>query len=356
MKIKTETKMKIFISAVLCLLGVSVFAQGEDNQIEQDETKPVVIEEAVNSNLPEVKPLISADGKTLFFGRRNSPDNIHGIKDFQDVWVSHKDDQGNWQDATNLGENINDRYANAICSISKDGKTAVFHNTYKKINQPLAISKLQNNQWTVPEPLVIEDYYNHHEYSDFFLCFENAIIIMAIEREDSKGGQDLYVSRLNENGTYSVPVNLGDQINSSGEDFAPFLASDGKSLFFASTGHKGQGGSDIFMIQRKDDTWTNWTAPVNLGPNVNTNHNENYFSVTSDFRFMYLDRASPSLERDIRRLFVPDKIRPRIFKEQTVAAKVSSGKRPEYLKELLKDSEDGYPMLTDTPPSGLQKK
>ena len=155
---------------------------------------------------------------------------------------------------------------------------------------------------------------------------------MAIEREDSKGGQDLYVSRLNENGTYSVPVNLGDQINSSGEDFAPFLASDGKSLFFASTGHKGQGGSDIFMIQRKDDTWTNWTAPVNLGPNVNTNHNENYFSVTSDFRFMYLDRASPSLERDIRRLFVPDKIRPRIFKEQTVAAKVSSGKRPEYLK------------------------
>lgn len=344
--------MKAQITLVLLLVSFTLCAQEQDV-----ETQPKVIDPTVNSKLPEVKPLISSDGNTLFFGRRNSPENIHGIKDFQDVWVSHKDEKGNWQQATNLGENVNDRYANAICSISKDGKTAVFHNTYKKINQPLAISKFQENQWTRPEPLIITDYYNHNEYSDFFLCFENAIIIMAVQREDSRGGQDLYISRLNENGSYSAPINLGDNINSSGEDFAPFLASDGKTLFFASTGHQGQGGSDIFMIQRQDETWTKWSNPVNLGPEVNSNHNENYFSLTSDFRFLYLDRASPSLERDIRRLFVPDKIRPRVFKEKTVAAKVSSGKRRYSLQDLAaKDSADDYPLLTDTPPSELPRK
>ena len=343
--------MKTKFTLILCLVAWSLFAQ------EQEEAQPKVIEAAINSSLPEVKPLITADGNTLFFGRRNSPENIHGIKDFQDVWVSHKDEQGNWQKATNLGENINDCYANAICSISKDGKTAVFHNTYKKINQPLAIARLVNNEWTKPEPILIQDYYNHSEYSDFFLCFENAVIIMAIQREDSRGGQDLYVSRLNENGSYSAPVNLGEAINSTGEDFAPFLASDGKTLFFASTGHKGQGGSDIFMIKREDESWTKWSHPVNLGPNVNSNHNENYFSLTSDFRFLYLDRASPSLERDIRRLFVPDKIRPRVFQEKTISAKVSSGKKRSYLRDLAaKGSEDDYQLLTGTPPSELPKK
>ena len=72
-------------------------------------------------------------------------------------------------------------------------------------------------------------------------------------------------------------MNLGSQVNSFMTDFSPFLAPDGKTLFFSSYGHTGYGSSDIFMCTRKDDSWTNWTKPKNLGPEINTDDWDAYF-------------------------------------------------------------------------------
>ncbi len=312
---------RIFLVPFLLVVFLSALAQ--DQQIPSLDGGEI-LGTSINTDFQEVKPLISPDGKTLYFSRRNCPQNVLGEKDAQDIWVSRMKEDGEWDTATNLGNIVNDKYANAICAISSDGKMGIFYNTYGKLEHPLAKATIVNNQWTKPQPILIEDYYNMNEYSDFYTCFESNVLFMAIEREDSYGGQDLYVSLVGEDGNYQKPINLGSQINTEHADFAPFLAADGRTLFFASYGHNGLGGSDIYMTQRVDETWTKWSTPVNLGSTINTQHNETYFSVTGDFRFLYLDTFSPVDERrNIARLMMPDGMRPRQFQEATIAPKIS---------------------------------
>jgi outer membrane protein OmpA-like peptidoglycan-associated protein len=97
--------------------------------------------------------------------------------------------------------------------------------------------------------------------------------------KDSRGELDLYVSTKQSNGGWGVPINLGKKINTNGSEISPFLAEDGKTLFFASNGHQGLGGFDIFMSKRLDNGWLNWSEPINLGPEINTNGFDAYFSL-----------------------------------------------------------------------------
>jgi OOP family OmpA-OmpF porin len=84
-------------------------------------------------------------------------------------------------------------------------------------------------------------------------------------------------------------MNLGKKINTFQSDATPFLAADGKTLYFASCGHLGYGGYDVFMSKRLDDTWKNWSKPINLGPNVNSSAGELGFSVpaSGDVAYTY---------------------------------------------------------------------
>ncbi len=321
----TRKLMKVFTILSIFLFCLSPL-KGQGTQSKADQELAALLARSVNTDLAEVRPLISPDGRTLYFCRRFSPNNVRGTKDFQDVWVSHMNEKGEWSDPANLGVTVNDKHANAICAISPDGQTAIFYNTYEKVSNPLARSKFVNNQWTRPAPITIENFYNHSQFSDFYVCFTNNILFMSVERDDTRGDQDLYISFMDEYGHCQEPINLGDNINSVGADFAPFLAPDGRSLFFASFGHRGNGGSDIYVSHRLDDTWTKWSNPVNLGPLVNSKDNEVYFSLTGDFRYLYLDRLNPMEDkRDITVMMVPDEIRPRQFQEATQAPKMSYG-------------------------------
>ncbi|HRE98791.1 MAG TPA: hypothetical protein PK637_18655, partial [Flavobacteriales bacterium] len=72
------------------------------------------------------------------------------------------------------------------------------------------------------------------------------------------GDKDLYVSKKMSDGSWSEPVNCGGVINSFAAEIGPFIAGDGKTVYFASEGHPGYGDADVFMSVRLDDTWTNW--------------------------------------------------------------------------------------------------
>ena len=80
---------------------------------------------------------------------------------------------------------------------------------------------------------------------------------------------DLYLSTLNSDGTWTLPINLGPVVNTQYAERSPYLHSDGKTLYFSSNGHVGFGGLDVFMTRRLDDTWLNWSMPQNLGIGVN---------------------------------------------------------------------------------------
>lgn len=104
---------------------------------------------------------------------------------------------------------------------------------------------------------------------------DGSFIIFASTRSGGEGGMDLYISTRTAGGGFSEPVELGDVINTGDNEFSPFIAPDGRTLYFASTGHPGFGGSDIFLSQR--DAAGRWSAPVNLGERINTSANELFF-------------------------------------------------------------------------------
>jgi outer membrane protein OmpA-like peptidoglycan-associated protein len=134
---------------------------------------------------------------------------------------------------------------------------------------------------------------------------------MTTETKDSYGGKDIYVSFLNSDDTWSEPKNIGPVVNSGEAESTPFIAPDGVSMYFSSSGHVGYGNNDIFLSRRLDDTWQNWTVPENLGPIVNTPQWDGYFSVSAKGDFAYFSSTENSLgAEDIFRIKIPEKAKP----------------------------------------------
>src|SRR5690606_837619 len=98
-------------------------------------------------------------------------------------------------------------------------------------------------------------------------------LLMAIEMKKGFGEKDIFVSFRNpkDPNSWTKPLNLGNIINTKAGEFGPFLAADDKTLYFVSSGHAGgYGDADVWMSKRLDDTWTNWSKPVNMGEKINT--------------------------------------------------------------------------------------
>jgi hypothetical protein len=113
--------------------------------------------------------------------------------------------------------------------------------------------------------------------------------------------RDLYVSFW-DGKVATEPVNMGPVINTDMDESSPFLAADNKTLYFASKGHNGYGGYDIWVTERLDDSWANWTEPRNLGPAVNTNLDDEFFSITHCKNFAVFSRRISVHNVDIFRI------------------------------------------------------
>jgi hypothetical protein len=105
-------------------------------------------------------------------------------------------------------------------------------------------------------------------------------------------GQDLYVSHRKADGSWSQPLNMGPDINTFGDEMAPFLATDNTTLYFATYARPGYGNHDIFITRRLDDSWASWSAPANMGPNINTPGGDAYFTIPASGEYSYLVSSS----------------------------------------------------------------
>lgn len=229
--------------------------------------------ESISSkDFEEANPVISPDGKTLFCARKDCNMNLDSNKD--DVWYSSKDASGNWSAMKNLGRPINNNDYNFVISCSPDNNTLLVGNTYKSdgsVNGPgLSIATRSISGWNVPQEVVMDDYQNKNSFVAYFLTNDNKHLLISVERDGGLGLKDIFVCELKPDNTWSKPKSLGNVINTFDEETNPFLASDGKTLYFSSKGHPGYGGFDLFVSKRLDDTWTNWSKPKNLGNIINS--------------------------------------------------------------------------------------
>lgn len=247
----------------------------------------------------ETNPVVSADGNTLYITRKDCPQNIETSKD--DIWYSVKDSNGNWTPVQNMGRPINNKDYNFIISISPDNNTMMLGNKYSKdgLNPDgagVSISKKQTNGWEIPNGLDIKDLKNTNEFVAYFLTSDNQTLLSAIENPESYGQKDLFVSFLNNDNTWSKPKNIGNVVNTFENETNPFLASDGKTLYFSSRGHIGYGNHDLFVSKRLDDTWTNWSEPENLGNIINSTSSDLSIFLSAKGDKAYIGRSQDIYE------------------------------------------------------------
>ncbi|MFT4833834.1 MAG: OOP family OmpA-OmpF porin [Marinoscillum sp.] len=265
----------------------------------------------VNSTYAEHSPIISPDGNRLYFSRSYHPDNVGGIDDIEDIWVSEKDPKtGDWIPAKNVGPPLNTEGPNFITSVTvvNGEETLVLGNRYGKkgrMYSGVSMAKRVGDKFDKPESVEILNDYNYAPKVDYFLTSSGEAMIMSSERDDSYGGRDLYVTFKDGVG-WKEPKNLGKDINTASDDFSPFLSSDGKILYFSSSGYRGYGGSDIYVSIRLDDTWESWSVPENLGSSVNSAGNDQYFSIPESGQHIYFSRGVSNDDTDIFRFKADD--------------------------------------------------
>jgi len=271
------------------------------------------LDKNVNSEYSEYNPLLSPDGKTLYFSRKNHPGNAGGVADKEDIWYSELDQSGKWTLAKNMGSQFNNEYPNFANTLSAtpDGKSVIMilGNKYvkdgKKSVAGVSISSNVGGKWTKPVSLNITNDYNYHEKANYFLTNNRKTLILSVQRDDTRGDRDLYVTFMQDDSVWTEPLNLGATINTAAEESAPFLAIDDKTLYFSSKGFSGFGGSDIYVSKRLDDTWTNWRAPENMGKAINSPQEDLFFNIPANSEFAYYSRGVTEDNTDIFSVKLP---------------------------------------------------
>lgn len=297
-------------------IGVSASSKPIEISIDQPQNliEDIIVErlsENINSSYEETRPLIAPDGKTLYFSRSNHPENIGGERDENDIWYAEfSDDIGEWSKSKNMGSPLNNKGPNYISSITPDGNAMVvlLGNQYTKkgkMKPGVSVSIKSSQGWSKPEPLEIINAEIETTDGNYFLSSNRKVMIMAVDRFDTFGSKDLYISFMQENNRWTEPLNLGNDINTANVESSPFLAADNETLYFSSKGFSGYGGNDIYISRRLDDTWTNWTEPENLGSNINSLGDDVFFTIPPSGKYAYYSKSPEEGNGDIYKIAMP---------------------------------------------------
>ena len=272
------------LRCLLLLLAAPLLAQqGPEN-----------LGDAINSEFTELNPVISPDGKTLYFSRVSHPQNTVAKKGSQDVWFS-ENQGGYWTGARRMPAPVNREEHNALYSITPDGNTMlthwVNHDGGDLSIRGFAIIKKSGGGWGQPEKLDIPglDNLSRGIYETACLANDGKTLLMAYSTKKGSNEDDLYVSVRDKAGKWSKPAGLGGDINTGKfTETTPFLASDGVTLYFSSNRDGGLGSNDIYVTRRLENSWQKWTRPINVGPPINTPEYDAYYSVAASGDFAYL--------------------------------------------------------------------
>ena len=279
----------------------------------------------INSFGSEIAPLVTPDGKTLYYTRKNHVGNTGTIMN-DDVWISNYNGTA-WSEAVNADGPINNEANNYVVGISDNGEMLTLANTYHPTGASrIGISqtwKASYGSWVFPKNLVTPGIITHNMYAEYFMNSGRTVLLLSLERADSHGMKDIYVSFSDNQIVWTDPVNIGTDINTASNEMAPFLAPDGKSLFFSSNGLPGYGDQDVYVSVRLDSTWQQWTKPENLGSMVNSKGFEAYFTFpdTADFAY-FSSTGNDMLNADLFRI----PLKELLIVEDSVIAEILEGK------------------------------
>lgn len=266
-------------------------------------TKPIRLSKNVNSTVEESLPVLSVTADTLFFVRSLYQGNVGGKSAGQDIWMSVKDNAGNWSYAHNDLPALNNKRNNAVIGIDTSGTTLYLLDSYSPAEVNLkGVSKTtaRSKNYLEPVSVKIKGLTPRGSFVGFYMAPTEDILLISMHGPTSLGEEDIYVSLKDETGEWSAPINLGPNINTNGFEISPFLSKDKRTLYFASSGHDGYGDADIFMSRRLyDNSWVLWSKPVNLGEEVNSKEFDAYPFVAENKKELYFVSNRNSTNADI---------------------------------------------------------
>lgn len=268
----------------------------------------------INSALDEYQPSFTADESCIVFTLLRPADAMtecKGCSTEEDLYFSRQE-KGEWQPAKPLGEPVNSHYNEGAQCISPDGKYVLFTACHRDDGYgscDLYWSKREGNRWTVPQNMGKPVNTQFWESQPTFGA-DGKTIYYTSNRPGGKGKCDIWMTTMIEDGVFSTPVNVGEPINTSGDELAPYLHPNGTVLYFASTGHPGMGGQDLFYSLQNSDG--SWNQPQNMGYPINTSADETNIVVNAKGTRGYVSsNKKGGLGRmDIYWFEMPEKMRP----------------------------------------------
>jgi outer membrane protein OmpA-like peptidoglycan-associated protein len=291
----------------------------------------------INTAYDEITPVLSRDGKQLYFTRVGCPifettllidsvdiskransfayyetlakifsqisgkpilDPISSVFN-QDIWITDINEFSSLPVLYHPGFPLNHALPNSLVSLTPDPNAFYIINQHSRngnLDKGFSIIKRTNDTtWQFPEPIKIDDFYTITSDVSLTLSFDGQTIILSATRLDSKD-MDLYVCFKKGNNHWTSPLHMGTAINTTRRETTPFISEDNQTLFFSSNRWSSSGGNDIFMSRRQDSTWTNWSNPIRLTEPINSvfDDSQPYFNMTSGYLYFTSKRGGNS--------------------------------------------------------------
>ncbi len=247
------------------------------------------IGEAINTEYPEYAPLIPAEENFILFTSRRKNNTFPKLDPlgeyFEDIYISRKVGE-EWQPPTMLDTNINTPVHDASTGLSADGERLLIYRTSKDLRTgDIYESHYDGENWAKPEILGSNV---NSPYLETSACFspKGDMIYFSSNRPGGYGGLDLYRAKKLPNGNWGAPYNLGPNINTEYNEDSPFIHPMGDVLYFSSEGHKNMGGYDIF--KSNFDETGGFNEVKNLGYPINTVDDDIFFVMNTDGSKGYL--------------------------------------------------------------------
>jgi flagellar motor protein MotB/tetratricopeptide (TPR) repeat protein len=273
---------------------------------------PINLGPSINSEADEYWPSLSASENTLVITVNKPVNDPSGqtIQRFQeDFYISHRNEDGEWDPVRNIGPPINSPFFNeGAQSLTADGKT-LYYTICRGYCNLYVTERDENGNWLRPKPLPEPINIPYTSEKQPSISPDGKTLYFISNRREGYGEFDIWRSQKLDNNKWSKPENLGDSINTKFNEQSPFIHFDNQTLYFSSNGRIGMGGLDIFVSRMIDDS--TWSTPINLGYPINTHRDEDGLIVNAKGTMAYYSSDFiPEMGRDIFKFEIPEDIRP----------------------------------------------
>jgi len=277
---------------------------------------------AINTDFPEYNPLIDSKDSILVY--TSMRENTTGEKInpasgqyFEDIYISENGANG-WKYSSNKMMNLNTKENDAAVGLSSNGKLLVLYKGNVGSGDLFYCTLKKDKSWSSLNNFgKFVNGKKSHESSASFMPNDSILYFVSNRNEDSFGGYDIFVSRMDKKGNWLKAQNAGQYINTQFDERSVFIHPDGKTMYFSSQGHNSMGGSDLFM-----STWSDslkiWNKPLNLGFPVNTTSDETFIVISNDKLSGYFAsvRSEGYGEKDIYKVYFLGEEKPSYQSEE----------------------------------------